>query len=381
MLEAKTPRTDIGRGTMSYSNWFPLDRGQFQPSVDVQSRLPAMLVSLNNAKITIEVRTDSEELIGYCHQYLAPAPAGMVPDCSLSFLLNTPTKMLTPRGQDYLLRSPSAQYNDAAIDVPLRHILYAGSRHYGLLKSIVAGLHSFHHASSHQQGLHAAAVCIGESGVLIAGGAGSGKTGLFLRLLNYATAVATDDWCDVSISGEGALSAIGVERNISFNIRDVVPLVEKGLIPSKFAKLAPIPHGHREKVVGRLGWVCPGKVTDSIGIRSIYILEEVDKPVCIRKISPAWLHQRLAAISTHMPFCYPADGLAPIDRWGQLPSASEMAVSIRAAISAVDHYLGFCTRLAGIINEGKCALVLLPSSQKVSYEDKVSAILKREALK
>jgi hypothetical protein len=363
---------------MIYSNWFPLDCNHFRPSLDEQRNLSSMLVRMEHTGTVIAVRSDSEELLDYCRRYLIPAPDDTVPDCSLSFLLDTPVPMLTPHGLDHVRRTPEFPYYDAAVDIQRQHVLYAGLRHYGLLKSIVAGLHSFHHASDCQQGVHAAAMRLGKRGILLAGGAGSGKTGVFLRLLNAATAVVTDDWCDVAVTANNELFATGGEGNISFNVKDVAPLVDSGLLPSGFARLPAIPHGHRDKVVDRLSAVCPGKTTDIIQITSLYLLDEVDAPVVVRSPPPEWLDQRLAAISTHMPFCYPPDGIPPVFRWGEAGHVKGCEASVRAATSAIGRHREFCARLADVISDGRCRLTLLPASQAVSFDEKVSTILRQE---
>ena len=256
-------------------------------------------------EVAIDVATESAELLGLYREHNDDAGAGVKADATVIFAANTPVALVDEGHQWPLRRPPTVDWYDAAIDLGQRRALVAGIRHYGLLKSLVAGVSSLVLATEKRQGLHAGVMTVGGRGIAIAGGAESGKTAIFLRLLPHATEVATDDWCDLCIRIDG-VQAVGLERNLSINVADLPRLLQEGLVPESVMARQAIPHGHREKVVLPLAAISGSKMRPDLRIEELFIICEVDAPRKAGRVTGHVLNELLSSISTHMPLCAPA---------------------------------------------------------------------------
>jgi hypothetical protein len=288
---------------MVYTNWLSSQDIVFDSETELFRKI---FVTVNEHSI-IELETDSRELLRYFNRFNTDTDQNKKPSAKLSFILQSQIRLNRSSGDHYFRRPPEYNFYDALVDINQKHVLFAGIRHYGLLKSIMSGLTSFIRSSEIRQGIHASAFNVGNKGVLLAGGSGVGKTTFFLELLPEITAVTTEDWCDLQL-GSGGIRALGIDKNISINTKDLKMLAKTKKVPNHFLSLEEVPHGHRNKVVVPLSEICGEKIQKEVSISHIYLLHP-DNIIFDGFPTAIQIYQLLSSISTHQPFCFPTEKL------------------------------------------------------------------------
>lgn len=356
----------------NYSNWYPLCGGYINAYLEMRDNLESVLIGSNNTGAVISVISDSPELLRLCQRYLTVVEPDRQPDYYLAYLLKTPDPLPTPRGLDGLKRySSDNAYNDAAVDSEEKVILYAGIRHFGLLKSLISGLQSFSLSKASRQGIHAAALEIDGRGVLIAGGAESGKSNLTLRLLKGGGRISTEDWCDLMIDHDNKLRAIGVDTNISFNLDDLPDLISNYFLDRSFLNKERVPHGHRNKIIADLHDMYSEQLVPEIAISTICLISDVTGMKKIVSPDPKWLYTNISAVSLHNPFCFPFDTINSSSLWESLGN-----FNIQNAKYAIDARYKFALHLSKVIAEKRYSLIIVPETHEISIEDKELMIRK-----
>ena len=356
----------------NYSNWYPLSDGHIEDYLKTRKDLVSTNVKSTNTGVVISVLSDSTELINFCNRYLNIVNYIPKPDYSLAYLLRTPILFPTPRGLDHLKRYESnCIYNDAGVDFKSRKVLYAGVRHFGLLKSLISGLQSFAISNDNRQGLHAAALELNGIGVLIVGGAESGKTNSTLRLLLDGGRISSEDWCDVIIDSEKSIKAIGIDTNISFDIKDLQKLISKNLLDSNILNMENVPHGHRYKTIAELDKIYSSRVVPELSVNKIFLMSDVNEAKEIESPDPKWIYDQLSAVSLHNPFCFPLNPNRMFSMWKFLGDKNIQNAKHKMA----ERYI-FALNLSKRISEKLCTIILIPKNRDISFEKKVSMIQK-----
>lgn len=365
---------------MNFTNWYPLESEYIHSWISQLSNLKSVVIKTANNPSTVCVTSDSNALLEYCYRYL-PVQKTHHRSASSSrifFILKSPQKIQTPRGCDYLKRyAPNCRFNDAPLDGRTKTVLYAGVNHFGLLKSIISGISSLIATSSDRQGVHAAAFRLDNHGVLLAGGSESGKSTLCLNLLKDISKFITEDWCDLFIYKANSLIAIGVDTNMSFNIKDVPGMVKVGLFPGELSSSNVVPHGHRDKIICKIQDIHPYGVLSELIINHAFLIADVPKPTKIDEPTADWLFETICSISLHSPFCFPKNLDVDFDsKWASLRKNHRNAME--AALEIRRQRYSFASKMCDLIVRGDCTLTLIPKSLTIPVEDKVAWI--RQAL-
>ena len=324
-----------------YTRWFP------QKLIGRFSRLYRGKFWNHSHEMVLEVATDSELLMNYFRMYQQEAEPTASPRGKLCYLLED------KRTQDWN-RPPESYYETL---VNRKRFAIGGICHYGHFKSMAAGIGSFLMSSSKRQGIHSAGFSLGDRGILLLGGASSGKTTLLLQLMPYLESIISDDWCDVIVR-DAELAAVSEENNMSLNLNDLPELIRTGKIPPAFAKLPTIPHGWRDKIVFPLQDLCGQKKRSGIKIHDICILGNFPVPQILESVSERELYWYISSVSGHCPFCYPTvEILKNVLR--DIPDPE----SKKIVLKAVRNRLAFCSRVKDWLADQRGRIILLPNYQ------------------
>ncbi|MFZ4440092.1 MAG: hypothetical protein ACOYOS_16825 [Syntrophales bacterium] len=341
---------------MAFASWFLIDGEDFYETEDMSRRT----FLSPSGETAIEIVTDAAEMLAYYVQHNESVDVAGPPDATVIYSLDEKACVRDTFGVRLLRRPPAVDFCDAAIDLAKRRVLIAGVRHYGLLKSIVAGISSLVMASDVRQGLHAGAFAVDGRGILLAGGAEAGKTALFLRLLGHVTGVATEDWCDVCLTEDGVV-AVGLETNLSVNTADLPELVKQKLLPSSVLTLDPIPHGHRDKIVLPLSDICGANMCLKLPINDIFVICDVNEPQVVRHLTGEALDEMFSTISMHLPLCTQFKSRFDRSEDADLGEGIANCEQLERAAMVTTNRRTFCNRLAAHISKGGCGLCLLPA--------------------